>query len=119
MIFQIRWTENYEQGYYTLFDIEVWKDVDSTVTALPYTEIKTITCVEGITRYLMSRKDDAEFNVEMFIEDAETIEELRRWVWEIAYYKIKGDNAHQEKVKHIKEVLKMFCEKYGCYLNED
>ena len=117
MVFQIRWTEDYTKGYYTLFDVEVWRD--NGANGKMYTEVKSLTCVEGIARYLMSRKDDSTFNVEEFINDAEAIEELRRWVWEIAFYQIKGDNAHQEKVKYVKNAMKAFCEKYECYLNED
>lgn len=117
MVFQIRWTEDYTKGYYTLFDVEVWRDMGTN--GKMYTEVKSYTCVEGIARYLMSRKDDSTFNVDEFINDAEAIEELRRWVWEIAYYQIKGDNAHQEKVKCVKNAMKAFCEKYECYLNED
>jgi hypothetical protein len=117
MVFQIRWTEDYTKGYYTLFDVEVWRDMGSN--GKMYTEVKSHTFVEGIARYLMSRKDDSKFNVDEFINDAEAIEELRRWVWEIAFYQIKGDNAHQEKVKYVKNTMKAFCEKYECYLNED
>ena len=117
MVFQIRWTEDYTKGYYTLFDVEVWRDTGSNEKK--YTELKSHTCVEGIARYLMSRKDDPTFNVDEFINDAEAIEELRRWVWEIAFYQIKCDNAHREKVKRIKESMKEFCDKYECYLNED
>ena len=102
-----------------MFDVEVWKDTNSPFSGCPYTEVKSHTCVEGIVRYLMSRKDDPTFNVDEFIKDAEAIEELRRWVWEIAFYQIKGDNAHQEKIKYIKSGMKAFCEKYECYLNED
>lgn len=116
MVFQIRWTENYEHGYYTLFDIEVWQDVGKTSS---YTEMKVHTFVEGISRYLIARKNDKTFNIEDFIKDANEVEDLRRWLWEIAFYKIKGHNAHQEKVKHIKDGLKSFCLKYDCYLNED
>ena len=25
MVFQIRWTEDYTKGYYTLFDVEIWQ----------------------------------------------------------------------------------------------
>ena len=117
MVFQIRWTEDYTKGYYTLFDVEVWQDMGSN--GKMYTEVKSHTCVEGITRYLMSRKDDPTFNVEEFIEDSNTIEDIRIWLWEIARYQIKGENAHREKVKRIKEAMKEFCDKYGCYLNED
>ena len=117
MVFQIRWTEDYTKGHYTLFDVEVWqKNTDETKL---YTEAKVNTLVEGITRYIMSRKDDITFNVEEFIEDSNTIEDIRIWLWEIALYQIKGENAHREKVKRIKEAMKEFCDKYGCYLNED
>ena len=31
MVFQIRWTEDYTKGHYTLFDVEVWqKNTDET-----------------------------------------------------------------------------------------
>lgn len=120
MVFQIRWTEDYTKGHYALFDVEIWET--KGVTNKWYTELRAHSLVEGITRYLMAQNDNVNFNVEEFIKDAYEIEELRGWIWEVAFYTIKENNtqdAHKQKCDYVRNKMKAFCEKYGCYLNED
>lgn len=121
MVFQIRWTEDYTKGYYTLFDVEVWRDKQEKTNKW-YTELRAYSFVEGVARYLMAQNDNVNFDVEEFIKDASEIEELRRWIWEVAFYTFKENDfqdAHKQKCDYVRNKMKAFCEKYECYLNED
>lgn len=118
MTFQIYWSDDFTQHRgYTIFDIEYYL-TKSDYNDNYYSEIKVLPCVEGLTRYLNSRKNDVNFNLEEFIKDGNEIQELRRWLWE------KADNNdetqhYKTRLQHIKNILNNFTKKYNVYLNID
>jgi hypothetical protein len=118
MTLQVYWgTDFTKHRGYVLFDIEYYK-TKSDYTNEWYSEIKVLPCVEGITRYVYSRKDDKTFDVEEFIKDAEEIEELRRWLWEIEGNRDVTQH-HKSRYKYIETMLTNFSEKYKLYVNRD
>ena len=116
MIFQIYWSDNFDDHIgWILFDVEVWKDNGGRST-----ELRVRTFSEGITRLIISQIRKETFDVEEFVAHSGEIEDLRNWVWIVTERGIiNGANAHEEKVRHIKSVLKTFASKYGCYVNID
>ena len=118
MTFQVYWgTDFTKHRGYTLFDIEYYK-TKSKETNEWYSEIHVLPCVEGITRYVYSRKDDKTFNVEEFIKDAEEIQELRRWLWEIEGNKDETKH-YKSRYEYIQTMLTNFSEKYKLYISRD
>lgn len=118
MTLQVYWgTDFTKHRGYTMFDIEYYK-TKSELTNEWYSEIKVLPCVEGITKYVYSKKDDNTFNVEEFIKDAEEIQELRRWLWEIEGNRDETKH-YKSRYEYIKIMLNNFSEKYNLYINTD
>jgi len=102
---------------YVMFDIEYYK-TKSKYDNKWYSEIRVLPRVEGIAKYVHSRKNDDTFNLEEFIKDAEEIQELRRWLWEIEGNKDETKH-YKSRYKYIETILTNFAEKYKLYINKD
>ena len=115
---------NYKE--YTLFDIEFYqakseieKDKDCW-----YSEIDCVVCVKGITHFLKDKLNDLTFNVDEFIKDSETIQEIRGGLWEQHSNKLCDLETNSQRHYHVfkpelDEIINSYCEKYGFSINED
>ena len=114
-------------GKYTLFDIEYWQNLDETKKSDEkrwFSEIDVCVCVRGVTKFLMDKFFDENFNPDEFAEDSEQIQELRRWLWETHDNSLcdsdTGSNRHYHIFKPDPDnIIKTYCEKYGFYINID
>lgn len=110
----------------TMFDIEIYqrKSEHEETKGLWYSEMHVLPCVDGLTRFLESKRNDDTFNYNEFIEDAKVIQELRGWLYEVDGNKLlpleESSKVHYGKrVKFIKTVIDAFAEKYNLYVNVD
>ena len=114
-------------GKYTLFDIEYWQNLDETKKSNEkrwFSEIDVCVCVRGVTKFLMDKFLDENFNPDEFIKDSENIQELRRWLWETHDNSLcdsdTGSNRHYHIFKpELDNIIKTYCEKYGFDINID
>lgn len=119
MVFQIRYEYSDKQRPMCLFDIECY------ITEEDVVELHCHTCVAGIMKYaynvLLKQDDKVKEN---FVKDAEQIEELRGWLWEV--YKAQNSKKtakeqYSEVLDSLRVALNDFCDKYpgDIYVNED
>ena len=120
MVFEIGFGDCYPTS--PLFDIEFFqrKVGDNAWSS----ELRVLPCVEGITRFLQSKRNDDKFNYDEFIRDAYEIQELRGWLYERDGNKVttleENDKLHYEKrLPYLKDIFKIFAKKYGLYVSED
>ena len=120
MIFEIGWGDEYPTS--PLFDIEFFQNKvgDNAWSS----ELHVLPCVEGITRFLQSKRNDDKFNYDEFISDAYEIQELRGWLYERDGNKVttleENDKLHYKKrLPYLKDIFKIFANKYGLYVSED
>ena len=120
MIFEIGWGD--EDPTSPLFDIEFFQNKvgDNAWSS----ELHVLPCVEGITRFLQSKRNDDKFNYDEFISDAYEIQELRGWLYERDGNKVttleENDKLHYKKrLPYLKDIFKIFANKYGLYVSED
>lgn len=109
-----------------MFDIEIYqrKSEHENTKDLWYSEMHVLPCVDGLTRFLESKRNDDTFNYNEFIEDAKVIQELRGWLYEVEGNKLlpseESSKVHYGKrVKFVKTVIDAFAEKYNLYVNVD
>lgn len=110
----------------TMFDIEVYQreSEHERTKGLWSSEIHVLPCVEGITRFLESKRNDNTFDYDEFIEHAKVIQELRGWLYEVEGNKplpsVESSKIHYDiRVKYVKSVIYAFAEKYNLYVNVD
>ena len=115
---------NYKE--YTLFDIEFYQAKSETEKDKDcwYSEIDCVVCVKGITYFLKDKLNDPTFNVDEFIKDSETIQEIRGWLWETHSNKLCDLETNSQRHYHVfkpelDEIINSYCEKYGFSINED
>lgn len=120
MIFDIYWGRdvNNHNDWSSLFDIEYFQK-KSDVPGKYYTDIRVLPDAQGLLRFFDSKKDDANFNKEEFIQDCVTIQELRGLLFEVLVYTIKDDSHYGERYKYIRNIIDKFVEKYDLYLKID
>ena len=120
MIFEIGWGDEYPTS--PLFDIEFFQNKvgDNAWSS----ELHVLPCVEGITRFLQSKRNDDKFNYDEFISDAYEIQELRGWLYERDGNKVttleENNKLHYKKrLPYLRDIFKIFANKYGLYISED
>lgn len=132
MTLQIYWGDDFTKNRgYTMFDIEYYlihsnrrtlNDKGELVKEWQ-SEIHVLPCVEGLTRYILSQKDNTDFNPEQFIEDSEEIQELRGWLWVFDGKNNRPDPEtklhYGERYSYIKNKLEEYAKKYGCFVSQD
>jgi len=105
---------------YALFDIEWWvhKEDSCKTEYCWYSKIKSLPCVEGITRFLQDKLKDDNFNVEEFITLSEGISELAGWLWELhknhpVDLKHAEQRHYHEFEPELMKIINQYCDKYG------
>lgn len=123
-VYQLRYVPKgkYERDYATLFDIEYFQNRSDS--GLWYSEINVTPIVEGITLFLNDKFRDSDFDYKQFIKEATEIQELRGLLYESYDNKprvLTDANEFHCRVflPHLKNILKMFAEKYNLWINED
>lgn len=120
MVFEIYWGEDFSKHRgWTMFDIEYYQEESKRVPGKYHSDIHVRPCVEGLFRFFDSIKDNENFNKEEFIKDANEIQTLRGWLFEVASYTIKDKSHYGEKYKYIRNKIYNFVNKYNLYLNID
>ena len=123
MTFEIFYSDNYpsHRGW-CLFDIEYYQIQSERDKGKWHSEIRVLPCVEGLIRFYDSKKNDANFNMEEFIQEAKVIQELRRWLWEVDGNKAVEDNYkihYGKRYETIKKGIDEFAKKYDLLINID
>lgn len=110
----------------TMFDIEYYqkKSEHERTKGLWCSEIHVLPCVEGITRFLESKRNDDSFNYDRFIKDACEIQELRGWLYEVDGNKycesgINNKLHYHTRKDHIETIINDFVNLYNLSLNVD
>lgn len=113
-----------------LFDIEYYLKEGENTNAnqwnnrLWFSEIKPVSVIGGITRFLKEKFQEPNFDSEDFIKDAHQIEELRCLLYETYDNKPKSHEDSEQShynvfMPKLKQILEGFCNKWGFYLNID
>ena len=122
MVYQIY----YKKREFVLFDIEFYqhKSEHENTKGLWCSEIRVLPWVEGITRFLQSKRHDDDFDYTQFIRDSYEIQELRGWLYEVdgnKYCELDVNNElHYHKRKdYIETIINNFVDFYDLELNVD
>lgn len=122
MVYQIY----YKKRELVLFDIEFYqhKSEHENTKGLWCSEIRVLPCVEGITRFLESKRNDRDFDYTQFIRDSHEIQELRRWLYEedgnrFCELDVNNELHYHKRKNHIEMVINDFIDYYDLELNVD
>lgn len=122
MVYQIY----YRERELVLFDIEFYqqKSEHENTKGLWCSEIRVLPCVEGITRFLQSKRHDDDFDYTQFIRDSYEIQELRGWLYERSgnkYCELDVNNVlhYHTRKDYIETIINNFVDLYGLELNVD
>ena len=109
-----------------MFDIEYYqtKSEHERTKGLWCSEIKVLPCVEGLTRFLESKRNDDNFDYDQFIREAREIQELRGWLYERSgnkYCELDVNNFlhYHTRKDHIETVINDFVNLYNLNLSVD
>lgn len=122
MVYQIY----YRERELVLFDIEFYqqKSEHENTKGLWCSEIRVLPWVEGITRFLQSKRHDDDFDYTQFIRDSYEIQELRCWLYEVDGNKycesdVNNELHYHKRKDYIETIIKNFVDFYGLELNVD
>lgn len=87
-------------------------------------EIRCLTCIKGVTKFLKDKLNDKDFNCDEFVTLGEEIEKIRGLLYERYNNKPKKYSAAKEfhyKVfgKVVEEKIEAFVRKYDLHINRD
>lgn len=121
MTYQILYIPNGSNQRYALFDIEFY--LDKHEDEKWSTEVRCLTRIEGVARYLRYKFNDKLYDFEDFIEDACEIQEIRGVVMESSEnvpspYEIAAVFFRKFQSKLLR-MLREFCITYNLELNID
>lgn len=109
-----------------MFDIEFYQTESEheNTKGLWCSEIKVLPCVEGITRFLESKRNDDSFDYGKFIREAYEIQELRGWLYErsgnkYCEYDVNNQFHYHTRREYIETVFNNFVNLYDLSLNVD
>lgn len=127
MIYQIYYTpkDTKEDIRYVIFDIEYYlSKYDMNEINNWISEIRCLTCVKGVAKFLKDKLNDKDFNCDEFVTLGEEIEEIRGLLYERYDNKPKKYSAAKDfhyKVfgKVVEEKIKAFANKFNLYINRD
>ena len=109
-----------------MFDIEFYqtKSEHKNTKGLWCSEIKVLPCVEGITRFLESKRNDDSFDYGEFIREAHEIQELRGWLYErsgnkYCEYDVNNQLHYYTRREYIETVINDFADLYNLSINRD
>lgn len=104
----------------TLFDIEYYLTKSDPNKNVWHSELHCLPCVRGIANFVARKalSNDENFDLGQFINDAEVIQELRGWLYEVEGNKDSKEH-YTSRYTAILEIIKSFTDKYELYVNID
>lgn len=108
---------------YDVFDIEYFQKQGKNKNEF-FSEIRSLSIVEGLTYFLKDNLEDKNFNYLQFIKDATEIQEIRGLLYEkfnnCPKLKEEADNFHYKIFrKIIEDKFKSFVSKYKLFIDID
>lgn len=127
MVYQIYYTpkDSKEDIRYVIFDIEYYLSKDDMHEINNWiSEVRCLTCVKGVTKFLKDKLNDKDFNCDEFVTLGEEIEEIRGLLYERYGNMPKKYSRAREfhyKVfgKVLEEKIEAFANKYDLHINRD